>query len=70
MRRNTCGKVKRRNGIKRFCDLFDNQNKPRKEKNRNSEAGNRTPVVRVTGGNTKPLYYFGSVLEKQIDYLK
>ena len=28
----------------------------------NSEAGNRTPVVRVTGGNTKPLYYFGTVL--------
>ena len=26
-----------------------------------SEAGNRTPVVRVTGGNTKPLYYFGSI---------
>ena len=26
-----------------------------------SEAGNRTPVVRVTGGNTKPLYYFGTV---------
>ena len=25
-----------------------------------SEAGNRTPVVRVTGGNTKPLYYFGT----------
>ena len=31
-------------------------------KRRNSEAGNRTPVVRVTGGNTKPLYYFGPVL--------
>jgi hypothetical protein len=31
------------------------------KKKRVSEAGNRTPVVRVTGGNTKPLYYFGTV---------
>ena len=32
------------------------------KKKRVSEAGNRTPVVRVTGGNTKPLYYFGPVM--------
>ena len=37
---------------------------------RNSEAGNRTPVVRVTGGNTKPLYYFGSVNPPKLDYTK
>ena len=36
----------------------------------NSEAGNRTPVVRVTGGNTKPLYYFGSVLDFKLQYFK
>ena len=30
-----------------------------------SEAGNRTPVVRVTGGNTKPLYYFGTVRDSK-----
>ena len=35
-----------------------------------SEAGNRTPVVRVTGGNTKPLYYFGSVLISKLGYIK
>ena len=34
----------------------------------NSEAGNRTPVVRVTGGNTKPLYYFGSVFVFKLPY--
>ena len=31
-----------------------------------SEAGNRTPVVR----NTKPLYYFGSVLISKLGYIK
>ena len=31
-----------------------------KNKKKISEAGNRTPVARVTGGNTRPLYYFGS----------
>ena len=41
-----------------------------KEKEKvNSEAGNRTPVVRVTGGNTKPLYYFGSVLVFKFPHL-
>ena len=40
---------------KRFCDVKCNVC----WKNKISEAGNRTPVVRVTGGNTKPLYYFG-----------
>ena len=40
------------------------------ERKRNSEAGNRTPVVRVTGGNTKPLYYFGSVNPPKPDYMK
>ena len=42
---------------------------PKKEK-RNSEAGNRTPVVRVTGGNTKPLYYFGTVLTSNLGYMR
>ena len=37
------------------------------EKKRVSEAGNRTPVVRVTGGNTKPLYYFGPVKENRVE---
>ena len=41
----------------------------RKGKRKNSEAGNRTPVVRVTGGNTKPLYYFGSVQAFHLPYL-
>ena len=38
-------------------------------KEKNSEAGNRTPVVRVTGGNTKPLYYFGSVFDILLGYI-
>ena len=37
---------------------------------RNSEAGNRTPVVRVTGGNTKPLYYFGSALAPNLSFMR
>ena len=40
------------------------------EKKRNSEAGNRTPVVRVTGGNTKPLYYFGTVFSSNLSYMR
>ena len=40
------------------------------ERKRISEAGNRTPVVRVTGGNTKPLYYFGSVNVPIAVYIK
>ena len=36
---------------------------------RNSEAGNRTPVVRVTGGNTKPLYYFGTVGNSKLFFI-
>ena len=39
-------------------------------KEENSEAGNRTPVVRVTGGNTKPLYYFGSVIEFKVSPIR
>ena len=39
-------------------------------KEENSEAGNRTPVVRVTGGNTKPLYYFGSAIEFKVSPIK
>ena len=37
---------------------------------RSSEAGNRTPVVRVTGGNTKPLYYFGSALAPNLSFMR
>ena len=40
------------------------------KKKRVSEAGNRTPVVRVTGGNTKPLYYFGPKIARETDLLK
>ena len=40
------------------------------QKEKISEAGNRTPVVRVTGGNTKPLYYFGSVLLRNLGHLR
>ena len=40
------------------------------EKKRVSEAGNRTPVVRVTGGNTKPLYYFGPVMVSIVDIMR
>ena len=32
----------------------------KEKKKKISEAGNRTPVARVTGGNTRPLYYFGT----------
>ena len=39
-------------------------------KEKSSEAGNRTPVVRVTGGNTKPLYYFGPVEVLNEGYMK
>ena len=35
-----------------------------------SEAGNRTPVVRVTGGNTKPLYYFGSEKASLLHFMR
>ena len=40
------------------------------KRKRSSEAGNRTPVVRVTGGNTKPLYYFGSTKPPKLDYMR
>ena len=40
------------------------------KKKRVSEAGNRTPVVRVTGGNTKPLYYFGPVSSSIVDIMR
>ena len=40
-----------------------------REKKRVSEAGNRTPVVRVTGGNTKPLYYFGPVSPPSLHHI-
>ena len=31
---------------------------------------NRTPVVRVTGGNTKPLYYFGPIRSSIVDIMR
>ena len=45
------------NGTKNVCNVCWSYEKEI------SEAGNRTPVVRVTGGNTKPLYYFGSSIK-------
>ena len=42
------------------CEELNRERESEEKKKKDSEAGNRTPVVRVTGGNTKPLYYFGS----------
>ena len=55
---------------KEFTPQNNNRSFEISKKEKYSEAGNRTPVVRVTGGNTKPLYYFGTILPPKLRYLR